>query len=231
MIPEQTQGIQAWDRYAYINNNPIRYDDPTGHCLGCLWAAIDAVSYYVAQTYFPADAKGSQVAFTVTLTPFVVGQIGEANIVTTAKGTLQFYTTNDLQSMSPLGDNAHRGTIPPEARNPAIGTPQIGVSVTSGPIYGNFNSTTQFGGDGAQAWLGIAPLTEGPSIALDGWASNDGSIYGGDSGLGLGISYPPVISLGVAKITAVPRSEEIVLSGTQLLLCRIALQCGRTGTE
>jgi hypothetical protein len=25
------QGGQAWDRYAYANNNPVRYNDPTGH--------------------------------------------------------------------------------------------------------------------------------------------------------------------------------------------------------
>ena len=32
IIPEQTQGVQAWDRYAYTNNNPVRYTDPSGHC-------------------------------------------------------------------------------------------------------------------------------------------------------------------------------------------------------
>jgi pyocin large subunit-like protein len=25
------QGAQAWDRYAYINNNPVNGTDPTGH--------------------------------------------------------------------------------------------------------------------------------------------------------------------------------------------------------
>lgn len=30
MIPQE-QGTQAWDRYAYTNNNSVRYNDPTGH--------------------------------------------------------------------------------------------------------------------------------------------------------------------------------------------------------
>jgi RHS repeat-associated protein len=30
VIPQQ-QGVQAWDRYAYVNNNPLNMVDPTGH--------------------------------------------------------------------------------------------------------------------------------------------------------------------------------------------------------
>jgi RHS repeat-associated protein len=32
IIPS-SQGVQAWDRYAYSNNNPILYTDPSGHCI------------------------------------------------------------------------------------------------------------------------------------------------------------------------------------------------------
>jgi len=32
LIPSN-QGVQAWDRYAYSNNNPLLYTDPSGHCI------------------------------------------------------------------------------------------------------------------------------------------------------------------------------------------------------
>jgi hypothetical protein len=31
IVPTGSQGTQAWDRYAFVNNNPVRYTDPTGH--------------------------------------------------------------------------------------------------------------------------------------------------------------------------------------------------------
>ncbi len=34
IIP-QAQGVQAWDRYGYANNNPVRFTDPTGHGVDC----------------------------------------------------------------------------------------------------------------------------------------------------------------------------------------------------
>jgi RHS repeat-associated protein len=31
IVPLSSQGVQAFDRYAYVNNNPVKYNDPTGH--------------------------------------------------------------------------------------------------------------------------------------------------------------------------------------------------------
>jgi RHS repeat-associated protein len=33
IVPTGTQGTQAWDRYAFVNNNPVRYTDPSGHMI------------------------------------------------------------------------------------------------------------------------------------------------------------------------------------------------------
>jgi RHS repeat-associated protein len=39
IVPTSTQGTQAWDRYGFVNNNPVRYNDPTGHCIfGCTFS-------------------------------------------------------------------------------------------------------------------------------------------------------------------------------------------------
>jgi RHS repeat-associated protein len=45
IIPETSQGVQAWDRYAGMNNNPLKYSDPSGHWAQLLLgAAIGAVA-------------------------------------------------------------------------------------------------------------------------------------------------------------------------------------------
>mgnify|MGYP005852999619 CR=1 FL=1 len=49
------QGVQAWDRYAYSNNNPVRYNDPSGHC-AILCAVVLTVA--IVATPFALSAFG-----------------------------------------------------------------------------------------------------------------------------------------------------------------------------
>jgi RHS repeat-associated protein len=51
IVPLASQGVQAWDRYAYTNNNPVRYNDPSGHDVGC--AGQDAIVCYYEQHGIP----------------------------------------------------------------------------------------------------------------------------------------------------------------------------------
>jgi len=56
LIPEITQGVQAWDRFAYVNNSPVMFNDPSGHCLLLctiiIGAAVGAIVGAVGYTAF-----------------------------------------------------------------------------------------------------------------------------------------------------------------------------------
>lgn len=74
-------GTQAWDRYAFVNNNPVRYNDPTGHIARrsdhrnqirsnrmaeaeAAAAAAEADMVYILQTYYWVDLIAIDSAFT-----------------------------------------------------------------------------------------------------------------------------------------------------------------------
>lgn len=69
IVPLASQGVQAYDRYGYVNNNPVRYTDPTGHCILCLSIAVAGgallgayiYSHYIHEPSRPADGNASTV--------------------------------------------------------------------------------------------------------------------------------------------------------------------------
>jgi RHS repeat-associated protein len=84
IVPTQTQGTQAWDRYAFVNNNPIKYVDLTGHdaISSDLWREIATDVKDIANDYtsnsFTAGAVGGVLG--------AVGGGGWLSIVTTPIG-------------------------------------------------------------------------------------------------------------------------------------------------
>ncbi len=63
IVPEVTQGVQAWDRYSYVNNSPVNYNDPSGHCLvlctAIIGGAVGAIAGAVGYTAYTA-ASGTE---------------------------------------------------------------------------------------------------------------------------------------------------------------------------
>ncbi|MEK6752873.1 MAG: RHS repeat-associated core domain-containing protein, partial [Chloroflexota bacterium] len=63
IIPS-TQGVQGWDRFAYVNNNPLRYTDPTGHESVCGQGNSDpeceGVPHKQKPTLPPPSGKGKE---------------------------------------------------------------------------------------------------------------------------------------------------------------------------
>ena len=72
VIPPGTQG---YDRFAYVYNNPLRYNDPTGHCPMCIGAALGAV--FGAVTYVATSvASGRTMTGGDFATSVAVGAVG-----------------------------------------------------------------------------------------------------------------------------------------------------------
>jgi hypothetical protein len=50
--------VQGYDRYAYVNNSPVRYTDPTGHCGPiCIGLAVLGVAYVASRGLWEGAAS------------------------------------------------------------------------------------------------------------------------------------------------------------------------------
>ena len=252
IIPLQTQGVQAWDRYAGMNNNPVRYNDPSGHCVFC-WLA-DQISggirwtinnpqqaLKVANTVaeivspivdglllatratdkiLPANASGSQISVSGSGAAVVGGTI-ELSLVTTANGEIALF-----ESMPRISE---------KSRKPGAGTPQVGIAVTTGPIYGLDNNIENYEGDTVQGYGSLSsPYLLGLTGSVWGSETENGpnvfkpKVWGYDAGISFGISYPPIGSVGVSNLKATQKGQTYKLTPTQHFACRLIYQCGRT---
>jgi RHS repeat-associated protein len=127
VIPEDSQGTQAWDRYAYANNNSVKYNDPTGHCIEfCDQTTIvftnvnQAIAYlgkieariWIARHDYSNDWDAVSSAIISITTDAVVGGAAE-NIIKTfglsglskkALEVLATLTGDEIQNLTNHGD-------------------------------------------------------------------------------------------------------------------------------
>jgi RHS repeat-associated protein len=100
IIPEATQGVQAWDRYAYTNNNPTTYTDPSGHCFWDL-CIIEGSSL------LPVVLLVAATAATAAVTEFVANGGPEA-VAESAVEIVELATeevNNQVEKLKDLYDN------------------------------------------------------------------------------------------------------------------------------
>ncbi len=140
IIPDQTNP-QSWNRFAYVLNNPIRYNDPTGHCAGPIVVAcfiVGVVLMTAAIDSFETNAIDASAA-------------SQAPSFSLEQRAIQQWQDNCMGQCH----YAH-STNPGGSTGPRPATPL--VDQYSSAMGGVVNSIMQFAG-GASTVSGIMPPT------------------------------------------------------------------------
>jgi len=176
IVPLESQGVQAWDRYAYVNNSPMNHTDPTGHmsddrgCYidGCYtdqdlididyFEASHSIQYSLAEIIRAITPDGRKDSFVFSLgNPSLIQTKDGMEIPTTLywafttvyddRGGIQFY----LETLD-IGFNPHLELNSGEQANPSdlFGA---GLSLTKGFIWKDGFTTEQYYGE-ATSWGG-----------------------------------------------------------------------------
>ena len=154
IVPEASQGVQAWDRYAFVNNNPIRWNDPSGHCAGPLVVVCIALIEYgplILETagiilFTAAAANLNQQANNSTT---INGQEVKQNIIFMAPGIVLPSVGADSLSDDALvfqfqKNMAKPGKAPTFTNSPRPGeaaiSTQYGPAINNNPVDGLANA-------------------------------------------------------------------------------------------
>jgi RHS repeat-associated protein len=114
IVPLESQGVQAWDRFAYANNNPVRYADPTGNWIE---SAFDILSigygiYDISQNGLNWENGLGLAADIVGLAlPGVTGLGAMVRVASRADDAADaLRTVNQASNLVQAGNQAQNGT-------------------------------------------------------------------------------------------------------------------------
>ena len=93
-LPSVPTNVLAYDRYAYSLNNPIRYNDPSGHCPWCIVVGVVVIAGA------PVEITAGMVILGTAATIFLISQITPG---------AQERNEAFAQSLYDLGDQAING--------------------------------------------------------------------------------------------------------------------------
>ena len=192
IVPDP-QSPQDFNRYSYANNNPVIYNDPSGHCPVCIGIAIGVVVGGVS--------AGIQSGWDLqaTLTGAAIGGIaggvgaGVGSAVSTTVGS-QFGPLTGFAAGGLVGGAATGGTSAVLYRAAGYNT-NIGLAIATGAaggiIAGGFYGIgMEYGSWGRLAGsIASAPASGAGSAAINGGEPGVGALLGlRDFGMRMGVS-------------------------------------------
>jgi hypothetical protein len=189
IIPDPSNP-QAWNRYSYVGNNPVNFNDPTGHCPTCLAGlaigAIAGAAIYAGTTWSSGRAWNNNDY----LASVAVGAIG-GGLVGTG-----------------IGIGAGIATFAAIGAGTGVIGGQLGYSASSGKDYDSGEMLISAGVGGAAGAM-AGGISGGTGLAVAGASFGSGAAA---SLLMDGITGAPITSPAVNRM-AISNNPKILVNG------------------